>query len=63
LRSSRSFCLLGLRAQDRFRSRQQVARRLIKPEEVLQGMRYDEQIVLVQNAAAALRSRDLFPKT
>jgi type IV secretion system protein VirD4 len=31
-------------------SQQQVARRLIKPEEVLQGMRYDEQIVLVQNA-------------
>jgi type IV secretion system protein VirD4 len=31
-------------------SQQQVARRLIKPEEVLQGMRYDEQIVLIQNA-------------
>ncbi len=31
-------------------SQQQLARRLIKPEEVLQGMRYDEQIVLVQNA-------------
>ncbi len=30
-------------------SRQQVARRLIKPEEVLQGLRYDEQIVLIQN--------------
>lgn len=31
-------------------SRQQVARRLIKPEEIMQGLRYDEQIVLVQNA-------------
>ena len=31
-------------------SRQQVARRLIKPEEILQGLRFDEQIVLVQNA-------------
>ena len=31
-------------------SQQQVARRLIKPEEVLQGMRYDEKIVLIQNA-------------
>jgi type IV secretion system protein VirD4 len=31
-------------------SQQQIARRLIKPEEVLQGMRYDEQIVLIQNA-------------
>ena len=31
-------------------SQQQIARRLIKPEEVLQGMRFDEQIVLVQNA-------------
>jgi type IV secretion system protein VirD4 len=31
-------------------SQQQVARRLIKPEEVLQGLRYDEQIVLIQNA-------------
>jgi type IV secretion system protein VirD4 len=31
-------------------SQQQVARRLIKPEEVLQAMRYDEQIVLIQNA-------------
>jgi type IV secretion system protein VirD4 len=29
---------------------QQVARRLIKPEEVLHSLRYDEQIVLVQNA-------------
>ena len=31
-------------------SQQQIARRLIKPEEVLQGLRYDEQIVLIQNA-------------
>jgi len=31
-------------------SRQQVARRLIKPEEVLHRLRYDEQIVLIQNA-------------
>ena len=31
-------------------SQQQIARRLIKPEEVLQGIRYDEQIVLIQNA-------------
>jgi type IV secretion system protein VirD4 len=31
-------------------SQQQIARRLIKPEEVVQGMRYDEQIVLIQNA-------------
>ncbi len=31
-------------------SQQQVARRLIKPEEVLQGLCYDEQIVLIQNA-------------
>lgn len=31
-------------------SQQQLARRLIKPEEILQGMRYDEQIVLIQNA-------------
>jgi len=31
-------------------SQQQIARRLIKPEEVLQGMRYDEEIVLIQNA-------------
>jgi type IV secretion system protein VirD4 len=31
-------------------SQQQVARRLIKPEEILQGLRYDEQIVLIQNA-------------
>ena len=31
-------------------SQQQIARRLIKPEEVLQGMRFDEQIVLIQNA-------------
>ena len=31
-------------------SQQQVARRLIKPEEVLHSLRYDEQIVLVQNA-------------
>jgi type IV secretion system protein VirD4 len=31
-------------------SQQQVARRLIKPEEVLQGLRYDEQIALIQNA-------------
>jgi type IV secretion system protein VirD4 len=31
-------------------SQQQLARRLIKPEEVLQGMRYDEQIVIIQNA-------------
>ena len=31
-------------------SRQQVARRLIKPEEIMQGLRYDEQIVLIQNA-------------
>jgi type IV secretion system protein VirD4 len=31
-------------------SQQQVARRLIKPEEVLHSLRYDEQIVLIQNA-------------
>ena len=31
-------------------SQQQIARRLIKPEEVLQGLRYDEEIVLIQNA-------------
>jgi type IV secretion system protein VirD4 len=31
-------------------SQQQVARRLIKPEEVLHNLRYDEQIVLIQNA-------------
>jgi type IV secretion system protein VirD4 len=31
-------------------SQQQIARRLIKPEEIMQGLRYDEQIVLVQNA-------------
>jgi len=31
-------------------SQNQLARRLIKPEEVLQNLRYDEQIVLVQNA-------------
>jgi type IV secretion system protein VirD4 len=31
-------------------SQQQVARRLIKPEEVLQDLRDDEQIVLIQNA-------------
>lgn len=39
-------------AEHRSRStnRQQAARRLIKPEEVLQGLRYDEQIVLIQNA-------------
>ena len=38
------------RSTHRSTSRQQVARRLIKPEEILQGLRYDEQIVLVQNA-------------
>lgn len=38
------------RSSHRSTNQQQVARRLIKPEEVLQGMRYDEQIVLVQNA-------------
>ena len=43
-------------------SRNQLARRLIKPEEVLQQLRYDEQIVLVQNAPpTALRSGDLLP--
>jgi type IV secretion system protein VirD4 len=31
-------------------SHQQVARRLIKPEEVLHRLCYDEQIVLIQNA-------------
>ncbi|MHB8384530.1 MAG: type IV secretory system conjugative DNA transfer family protein, partial [Candidatus Binataceae bacterium] len=31
-------------------SQQQIGRRLIKPEEILQNLRYDEQIVLVQNA-------------
>jgi len=31
-------------------SQQQIARRLIKPEEFRQGLRYGEQIVLVQNA-------------
>jgi Type IV secretory system Conjugative DNA transfer len=31
-------------------NQQQIARRLIKPEEVLQSLRYDEQIVLIQNA-------------
>jgi type IV secretion system protein VirD4 len=31
-------------------SHQQVARRLLKPEEVLHSLRHDEQIVLIQNA-------------
>jgi type IV secretion system protein VirD4 len=38
------------RSAHRSTSRQQIARRLIKPEEVLQGMRYDEQIIFIQNA-------------
>jgi len=38
------------RSTHRSTSQQQLARRLIKPEEVLQRLRYDEQIVLVQNA-------------
>lgn len=38
------------RSTHRSTSRQQVARRLIKPEEIMQGLRYDEQIVLIQNA-------------
>jgi type IV secretion system protein VirD4 len=38
------------RSTHRSTSQQQLARRLLKPEEVLQSLRYDEQIVLVQNA-------------
>jgi type IV secretion system protein VirD4 len=38
-------------SRHRSTSQQQLARRLIKPEEILQGMRYDEQIVLIQNAS------------
>lgn len=38
------------RSTHRSTSHQQLARRLIKPQKVLQSLRYDEQIVLVQNA-------------
>jgi type IV secretion system protein VirD4 len=38
------------RSAHRSTSQQQIVRRLTKPEEVLQGMRYNEQIVLIQNA-------------
>jgi len=33
---------------------------LIKPEDVLQGMRYDEQIVLVQNAPPLRCGRSIY---
>jgi len=50
----RRFQLLQLGAQQpvspSIDCRQQVARRLIKPEEVLHRLRYEEQIVLIQNA-------------
>ena len=41
-------------------SQQQVARRLIKPEEILQRLRVDEQIVLIQNAAPLRCGRAIY---
>jgi type IV secretion system protein VirD4 len=41
-------------------SRQQVARRLIKPEEIMQGLRDDEQIVLIRNAAPLRCGRAIY---
>ena len=40
----------GSHSRHRSDSRQQVVRRLIKPDEILQGLRDDEQIVLIRNA-------------
>jgi type IV secretion system protein VirD4 len=42
------------------RSRHQVARRLIKPEEIMQGLRDDEQIVLIRNAAPLRCGRAIY---
>jgi type IV secretion system protein VirD4 len=41
-------------------SQQQLSRRLIKPEEVLQNLRYDEQIVLIQNAPPLRYGRAIY---
>ena len=41
-------------------SRQQVARRLIKPEEIMQGLQDDEQIVLIRNAAPLRCGRAIY---
>jgi len=41
-------------------SRQQVARRLIKPEEIMQALRDDEQIVLIRNAAPLRCGRAIY---
>jgi type IV secretion system protein VirD4 len=41
-------------------SQQHLARRLIKPEEILQRLQYDEQIVLIQNAAPLRCGRAIY---
>jgi type IV secretion system protein VirD4 len=41
-------------------SRQQVARRLIKPEEIMQSLHDDEQIVLIRNAAPLRCGRAIY---
>jgi len=48
------------RSRHQSSSRQQVARRLIKPEEIMQRMQDDEQIVLIRNAAPLRCGRAIY---
>jgi type IV secretion system protein VirD4 len=50
----------NLRSRHKSSSRQQVARRLIKPEEIMQRLQDDEQIVLIRNAAPLRCGRAIY---
>jgi type IV secretion system protein VirD4 len=58
--SGASWCDYNSHSRQQSSSRQQVARRLIKPEEIMQRTHDDEQIVLIRNAAPLWSGRAIY---